>query len=156
MGLSMVKLSEVDSFTAMVTAPKDFAIVGGPTGGITVTLAEAVLPVPALLEVTVTALFFTPEVVPVTFTPKVHAAPPVSVALVKLTLAEPALATILPPAQLPVSPFGVETTRPGGSVSVKPTPFRLTSLGLSMVKLSEVDPFSGMLAAPKPFAIDGD
>jgi hypothetical protein len=156
LGLSMVKLSEVDSFTAMVTAPKDFAIVGGPTGAVTtVMVAEAVLPVPALLEVTVTVLSFTPWVVPVTFKRKVHEAPAVSVALVKLTLPEPALATMVPPPQPPVSPFGVETTRPGGSVSLKPTPFRLTSLGLRMVKLSEVDPFCGMVAAPKPFAIAG-
>jgi len=34
----------------------------------------------------------------------------------------PAVAVIVPPPQLPVMPFGVETTRPEGSVSLKPTP----------------------------------
>ncbi len=154
LGLSMVKLSEIDSFTSMVTAPKDFAIIGG--AGTTVMLAEAVLPVPALVEVTVTLLVCVPTLVPVTLTPKVHEADPASVAPVKLISAEPGVAAMLPPPQVPVSPFGVETTRPGGSVSRKPTPVKAADvLGLLMVNLSEVEPFSGMVAAPKPFAIDG-
>src|SRR6478736_6298987 len=67
----------------------------------------------------------------------------------------PAVAVIVPAPQVPVRPFGVETTRPAGSVSLKPTPVRAVVLALVMVKLSEVEPFSGMLAAPKAFAIVG-
>ena len=159
LGLLMLKLSEVDSFTAMVTAPKDFAIVGGAT---IVTLAEAVPPVPPSFEVTApVVLFFVPAVVPVTLTLKVHESLDTSVALARLMLPDPAVATMVPMvldvlAQLPVSPFGVETTRPAGSESVKPTPLNVVSeLGFLIVKLSKVDPLSGMLAAPKDFAIVG-
>ena len=67
-----------------------------------------------------------------------------------------AVAVIVPPPQLPVSAFGVETTRPAGSASVKPAPVNVVErLGLSIVKLSEVDPFSGMLPAPNAFKIVG-
>jgi hypothetical protein len=122
-----------------------------------VTLAEAVPPGPVWVELTLpVVLFFVPGVVPVTFTLKVHEALVASVAPVKLTAPDPAVAVIVPPPQLPLSPFGVETTRPAGSASAKPTPVNVVArLGLSMVKLSEVDPFSGMLAAPKDLEIFG-
>src|ERR1700730_18122085 len=123
---------------------------GGGTTATTVALAEAVLPVPPSTEVTVlVVLFFVPNVVPVTFTPKVHEALDASVAAVKLTLPDPAVAVIVRLPQLPVSPCGVETPRPAGSESVKPTPVSaVEALGLLIVKLSDVDPFSTMLAAP--------
>lgn len=64
---------------------------------------------------------------------------------------------IVPPPQLPVSPFGVETIRPVGNVSLKPTPVSPTVLpaGLAIVKLKVADPFSGMLAAAKASLIIG-
>jgi hypothetical protein len=155
-GLLIVKLSEVDPFSAMLAAPNDFTIVGGAIAA-TVTLADAVPPVPPSTEVTApVVLFFVPSVMPVTFTLKVHEALDARVALAKLTLPDPAVAVIVPPPQLPVSPFGVETTRPAGSVSVKPTPVNaVDALGLTIVKLSDVDPLSGMLAAPNDFTIVG-
>jgi hypothetical protein len=59
----------------------------------------------------------------------------------------------VPPPQEPVRPFGVEITRPAGSVSLKPTPVNVAVvLGLVTVKLKLVEPFSGMLAAPNAFA----
>ena len=59
----------------------------------------------------------------------------------------PAVAVIVPAPQVPVRPFGVEITRPAGSVSLKPTPVRAVVVLLFwMVKVSEVEPFSGMLA----------
>src|SRR5437773_260375 len=129
---------------------------GGGATPPTVTLAEAVLPGPPSTEVTApVVLFFVPAVVPVTFTLKLHDALPASVALARLMLPDPATAVIVPPPQLPVSPFGVETTRPAGSVSVKPTPVNVEALGLVIVKLSEVEPPSGMLAAPNAFTIVG-
>src|ERR1035437_898519 len=155
LGLLIVKLSEVDPFSGILAAPKDFTIVGGTTAPPTVTLAEAVPPVPPPNEVIApVVLFFVPAVVPVTFTLKVHEALAASVAPVKLTAPDPAVATMVPAPQLPVSPFGVETTRPAGNVSAKPTPVNVV-LGLLIVKLSEVDPFSTMLATPKDFTIVG-
>jgi hypothetical protein len=64
----------------------------------------------------------------------------------------PAVAVIVPAPHVPVSPFGVEITRPAGSVSLKVTPVSaVVVFGFVMVKLSEMEPFSGMLAAPKVF-----
>ena len=63
---------------------------------------------------------------------------------------------MVPPPQEPVSPFGVETTRPAGSVSLKPTPVSVVVVLLFwMVKVKLVEPFSGMLAAPKALMITG-
>ena len=94
------------------------------TSGIsTVTEADAVPPVPPSVEVTLpVVLFFTPPVVPVTFTLKVHEVLAAVLAPVRLTKPEAAAPVIVPPPHEPVSPFGVETTRPVGSVSAKPTP----------------------------------
>lgn len=63
---------------------------------------------------------------------------------------------MVPPPQLPVRPFGVEITRPAGSESVKATPVNpVAALGFWMVKLSVVEPFNGMLAAPNILAMPG-
>src|SRR5207244_2234744 len=123
----------------------------------TVTLADAVPPVPPSTEVTAPVILFcVPSMLPVTFTLKAHDALAASVAPVNLMLPNPAVAVIVPPPQLPVSPFGVETTRPVGSESVKPTPVNVVEpLRLLIVKLSEVDPFRGMLGTPKDFMIVG-
>ena len=123
----------------------------------TETLAEAVPPAPPCTEVTApVTLFFAPSVMAVTFTLKLHEALAARAAPVKLTAPDPAVAAIVPPPQLPVSPFGDETTRPAGSASVKPMPVNaVEALALLIVKLREVDPFSEMLAAPKDFRIIG-
>src|SRR5260221_330558 len=48
------------------------------------------------------------------------------------------------------------TVKPAGSVSTNPIPLRvLVAFGLLIVKLSEVEPFSGMLAAPNALLIAG-
>lgn len=63
---------------------------------------------------------------------------------------------IVPPPQVPVRPLGVEITKPAGSVSLKPTPVSATVVLLFwMVNVSEVDPLSGMLAAPNDLMITG-
>ena len=82
-GLVIVNVRLVVPFSGMLAAPKAFAIVGGAT---TVMLANAVLPVPALVEVTWTLLFFTPAVVPCTFTETVQLAFLISVAPLKDTM----------------------------------------------------------------------
>src|SRR5437660_378242 len=71
-------------------------------------------------------LLFVPAVVPVTLTENVHDEPApgdaVSVPPDKLIEPLPATAVIVPAPQEPARPFGVETTRPAGRVSVKATP----------------------------------
>jgi hypothetical protein len=102
-----------------VAAPNEVASDGGAT---TVSEALAVLPVPPLVEDTVAELFFTPAVVPVTFTENTQLAPAVNVAPDKVIVLEPAVAVIVPPPQVPLTPFGVDTTRPAGNESANPTP----------------------------------
>src|SRR5215469_9041318 len=118
--------------------------------------ADAVLPVPPSLEVTAPlVLFCTPAAVPVTFTLKVQEALPARLAPDRLITLVFCVAVMVPPPQEPVSPFGVEMIRPAGRVSLKPTPVSVTAFGLLMVKLRLVEPFSGMLAAPKTLAMLG-
>ena len=141
----------------MLAAPNALLRTGAPT---TVMEALEVFPVPPSVEVTWTLLFFTPAVVPVTLTENVQEEPAagdaVSVPPDKLTLPLPATAVMVPLPQDPVSPLGVATTKPAGRLSVKATPLSATLVfGFAMVKLSEVEPFSGMLAAPKDLVIVG-
>jgi hypothetical protein len=126
-------------------------------GGATIVRpAIDVLPVPPLVEVTVTELDAATAVIPFTFTEKVQVAPPVSVAPDRVMEVAPAVAVMVPPPQEPVRLFGVETTKPGGSVSVKATPVRLsTAFGFVMVKLRLVLPPSGMVGAPNVFLMLG-
>ncbi len=115
----------------------------GTIGAVTLTLAEAVPPVPPSVEVTFpVVLFFTPALVAVTLTEKVQLPMAVRLPPLRMIVPDPAVAVIVPP-QLPFSPLGVEITRPGGSVSVKPMPVNAVEvLGLFIVKLNAVDPFS--------------
>jgi hypothetical protein len=139
--------------TAIIAAPKLLLIVGGFT---TVTLAVPVLPVPPLADVTVTELFCTPGLTPVTLTEKVQLAPAARDAPDKLTVDAPAVAVIVPESQAPVSPLGVETTNPAGSVSVKAIPVRAPAVfGLVTVKLRLVLRPTPRVAAPKLFAMVG-
>jgi hypothetical protein len=97
-----------------------------------------------------------PAAVPITFTAKLQDVPAPSVEPVRLTLADPAVAEIVPPPQLPVSPLGVETIRPAGSVSVKPTPLKeVPELGFDKVNVNEVLALTSKLAAPNAFEIVG-
>jgi hypothetical protein len=149
----IVKLRLVEPFSGIEAAPNALLIVGGPT---TVMLALDVLPVPLSVAVTVTLLFFTPPVVPVMFTLNVHEAVAARVAPERLTEVAPAVAVIVPPPQDPVRPFGVETTRPAGKLSVNATPVNdWLAFGLLIVKLSEVLPPTGMLAAPNDLVMAG-
>src|SRR5436305_1331151 len=122
----------------------------GAATAITVTLADAVPPVPPSTEVTApVVLFFVPAVVPCTFSDTVHEVLPASVAPDRLTDPAPATAVVVP-VQVVVKALGVATSRPAGNVSVKLTPVKAAAtLGLLRVKVSEVAPFSAMLAAPK-------
>ena len=128
------------------------------TGGVnTMRDADADRPVPPSVDVTLlVVLFLVPGVVPVTFTANVQDPLAASVPPVRATLLPPAVAVIVPVPHEPVSPLGVETTRPDGKLSLKATPLRLCAVfGLLMVKLSEVDAVGAMLAAPKALVIAG-
>jgi hypothetical protein len=150
-GLLAVNVSVVELLSGTVAAAKAFVKLGGAT---TVSVALDVSPVPPSVEDTVTELFFTPADVPVTFREKVHDAPAVSDAPLRLTELAVAVAVIVPPPQLPLRLFGVATTRPAGSVSVKPMPVSgPLAAGLVTVNPSDVDPPSATDDAPKAFPI---
>lgn len=153
-GLVMVKVSAVVPFNGIVVGLKALAIDGGAT---TLMLAEAVPPVPPSVEVTLpVVLFCSPAAMPVTFTENVQEPLAAIVPPLRLITFVPAVAVIVPPPQVPVRPLGVEITKPAGSVSLKPTPVSVVVVfGLLMVKLSEVEPFSGMLAAPNALMMTG-
>ena len=93
--------------------------------------------------------------VPWTVTETVQLALAASVPAERLTLDEPAAAVAVPPHVL--LRLGVEeTTNPAGRLSVNATPesARLV-FGLVMLNVSDVVPFSGMLAAPKVLVMAG-
>src|SRR5438445_6199861 len=102
----MVKLKLVVPPSANLAPPNALMITGGAT---TVIEAFEVLPVPPSVEVTCTELFFTPAVVPCTFTVTVQAALAARVPPERLTEPEPATAVAVPP-QVLLRPFGVATT----------------------------------------------
>jgi hypothetical protein len=146
-----VNVKEVVAFSAMDEGAKILAIDGGAS---TLRLAVAVPPVPPSVEVTLpVVLTCNPATVPVTFTENVQEALAAIVPPLRLITFVPCVAVIVPAPQEPVSPLGVEITKPAGSVSLKPTPVSVVVFGFVMVKLSEVDPFSGMLAAPNALLI---
>jgi hypothetical protein len=126
-------------------------------GATTVTLADAVFPVPPSVEVTaLVTLFCTPLAIPTTLTEKLHEALAESVAPDNVTVAAPALAEIVPPPQVPLKPFGLATTNPAGSESLNATELNeLLALGFAKVNVSDVAAFKAMFAAPKAFVIVG-
>ena len=154
-GLLSVKLRLVVPFKSTLPAPKTAVMPGGkiPT---TVRLAFEVLPVPPLSELTVTLLFLTPAVRPVTLTLKLQEAPPARLASANWTNELPAVAVIVPPPQDPISPLGVATISPTGRLSTKPTVDKAAvAFGLLSVKLRLVVLFNGTLAAPKTLVMLG-
>jgi hypothetical protein len=125
---------------------------------LTARVSEAVRPAPPFVEVTaLVVLFCVPALVPFTSTEKLQETLAASVASDRLTEDEPAVAVIVPPPHTPVRLLGVETTKPEGSVSVKPIPVSgiALALGLAIVKLRLVVPLSGILAAPKVLLMVG-
>jgi hypothetical protein len=149
-----VNVSVVEPFSGILDAPKTLVIVAGVA---TVRFADAVLPVPPLVEVTFPVVLVKfPDVVPTTLTAIAQDALADTVPPPKLMLAEPAVAVAVPP-QVLLSPFGVATIRPDGSVSVKAAPVRATVLaaGLVSVKVSKDVPFTTIAAGVNTLAIEG-
>src|SRR5437016_807594 len=153
-GLLIVNVRLVLALSGIEPAPNAFEIVGGVA---TVMLAEAVFPVPPLVEATApVVLFFGPEVVAFTFTEIVHELLIATVPPLRLTLPLPAVAVVVPP-QVLLRPFGVATTSPAGNVSVNATPVSATvfAAGLVIVKVRLVVPFTGIAAAPNALLMLG-
>src|SRR5262249_4586742 len=152
-GLVMVKLSVVVPLTGIVVGLNDLVIEGGAT---TVMLAEAVLPVPPLPEVTLPLrLFLTPAVTPVTLTATMQVPLAAMVPLLKLRVVSPAFGANVPP-QEALAPGVLATCNPAGSESVNPTPVRVVVVfALVIVKGSVVVPPSGMVGEPNPLLIEG-
>jgi len=117
----MVKLRLVEPFSGMLAAPNDLMMTGGPT---TVIDALEVLPKPALVELACTLLFFTPAVVPWTFTETVQLVFGASAAPLKDTATDPSAAVAVPLHVLFRLP-GVATINPPGKLSLNATPFRV-------------------------------
>jgi len=114
-----------------------------------------VFPVPAFVEETVTELFIVPAEVAVTLTENVQDEFAATVAALKLTSEEPAVALEVPPHVL-LRLFGVATTRPLGRVSVNATPVReLLGLGFVITNVNDVEAPLRIWPAPKVFVIDG-
>ncbi len=158
LGLVMVKVRVLSVFKGTLVGLKALLIVGGAT---TVSEVLEVLPVPAIVSLTVTLLGANPATVPLTLTEIVHEAPAARLAPVKETLPEPAVAVgvVL---QVFVRLLGLATTRvPGaafGKVSVNEMPFRTDAaleFGLVIVNVRLVVPLSGMAEAPKTLLIVG-
>jgi len=153
-GFVIVKVSDVVPFNAIDVGLNALAIDGGAT---TASVAVAVFPVPPLVELTAPDVFVNePGVAASTFATTVHELFPAIVPPVKLMLVPPAVAEAAPP-QLFVKPFGVATTKPVGSVSLNATPLSATVLpvGLVIVNVSALVPFTGMELGLNPLAIDG-
>jgi hypothetical protein len=154
-GLVIVKLSAVDAPRAIVDAPNAFVMAGGLA---TIRFADAVLPVPPLVELTVPVIFvYCPRAVAVTFTMTVQDVlggvifPPA-----RLMPVDPANAAT-EPLQVFAIPFGVATTSPVGSVSVKESPESpaMFAVGFDTLSVSVVTPFNDIAAGLNSLAIAG-
>jgi hypothetical protein len=100
-------------------------------------------------------LFFTPAVVPCTFSETVQEALATRVPLERLVEPAPDTAVAVPPHVL-FRLLGVATTNPAGKLSVKATPVSvIAAFGLVTLKVKEVVPFSGIVAAPNALVIAG-
>jgi hypothetical protein len=125
-------------------------------GAFTRSEAEAVFPVPAVVEVTVTELFLSPAVVPVTFTEIVQDAFAARLNPLKLTVELPATAVMVPPPQVVDWPLGLATTNPAGRLSVNATPLKAVPVfGLVTAKFRTVVPLVRMDERPKALVITG-
>ena len=153
--LVMVKLRVVVAPRPSVAAPNDLAIEGGvPTASV----ADAVLPVPPLVEVTAPVVLLSiPGAALVTFTLTTQFKVAGIVPPVRLMLPEPAVAVTAPPLHEPARPFGVATVMPAGKVSVKATPERATAFvaGLVIVKDNVDVPFGTIVAGVNALEIEG-
>ena len=119
--------------------------------------AVAVLPVPPLVDATVTLFVFVPAVVPVIVTVTVQLLFTGMDAPLKLTLVPLAAAVTVPPAQVVAAAGAAVFCIPAGYVSVKATPVNATvfAAGLVIVNVMINVPFTAIGFVPKDLTIDG-
>ena len=147
----MVNVSEVVPFSGMLAAPNTLVMVGGVA---TVKLADAVLPVPPLVEVTLpVVLVYCPEAAPVTVTLNWHWLLTAMVAPVR-AIPVGFVVVSVPPQTVAVA---FATVKPVGSASVNATPVRATvfAAGVVIVNVRDVVAFRAMLDGLKTLAMDG-
>jgi hypothetical protein len=148
----IVKAREVLLLRRTDATPNCLAITGGAR---TKMVALAVLPVPPLVDVTVTELVFVPALVVVTLRETAQVLWAASDPPERLMVALPAVAVAVPP-QDEARPLGVETTKPDGRLSVNATPVSVVeALGFVIVKVREVAPPTGMDVMPNILVIEG-
>lgn len=100
-------------------------------------------------------MFLVPTLVPITSTENEHELEAAKFKAVMPIVLLPALAVIVA-VQLLLRWLGVATSKPAGNVSLADTFISVTvEFGFANVKVSEVVPLSGILAAPKLLAIVG-
>ena len=142
LGFVNVNVSVVVAPCGIDGAPNALVSVGGASTGAAITVTDAVAGtlVPNSVAATVTELFLTPAVVPVTFTVRLQLLPdPPSVPLASETLPLPGVAVTVPP-QLFDKPFGDATTSPDARVSVNATPVAVSTFVFSSEIVSVVVP----------------
>jgi len=150
-GLVMVKLSVLLPFTATLAGAKDFVKVGGAT---TVSVALEVLPGPPSVEVTLTALSFTPALIANTLTEKVQEDPGASVPPARVMVLPSMGAVTVPVPQVPTGAAFTKT--PAGRVSVNPMPVSgMLLFGLVIRNVSVLLLFTGMLVGLKDLTMLG-
>src|SRR6266849_4932579 len=154
LGLVMVNVTLVEPLSGILLAPNALVMVGGAT---TVRAAALlVLPAPVSAELMApVVLDLVPADVPVTFTLMEHEPIEASVPPVKLMVLEPAVSDTVP-VHVVLAPLGEDTTKPAGRLSVKATPVSAKlEFGLLMLNVKLVEPFSGIVAAPKALLMVG-
>jgi hypothetical protein len=129
------------------------------TGAGLLTVSDTVLlvaPAPPSVDVmALVVLLFEPVVEPVMLTTIVQLPPAAIVPDARLMLPDPALAVVVP-AQVLLNPFGVATTSPLASVSLKATPLSaVPAFGLVMVKVSVVLAPTRIVPVPNAFVMVG-
>jgi hypothetical protein len=137
LALVIVKIKTVVPFTVTVLGVKDLVMNAGP---VTVREAEAVFPIPPLVELTVPlVLFFIPLVVETTFTLTMHVPLAAMVPFVKVKVVAFAVGVKVGDPQPEVLAPGVDATFMSvGSESLNATPVKLVELGLVIVKRNTV------------------
>src|SRR5438445_311560 len=147
----MVNVSVEVLLTRIVVGLNDLLIIGPPT---TVIPAEAVPPVPPLLDVTFpVVLVYTPAVVPVTGTLNVHGTPGATEAPAREMFRVAAVAVSVP---LHVRVVESATSNPTRKVSLKATPLSVVSVfGLLIVNIKVDVPPCGIEVGLNDLLITG-
>ena len=155
LGLVMVNVTLVEPLSGILLAPNALVMVGGAT---TVRAAALlVLPAPVSLElIAPVVLDLGPAVVPVTFRLMLHGVFAAKVPPLRLKLVLPLVAPGTVPPQVLLRFGTVATTNPPGRLSVTERPVSAKlEFGLLMLNVKLVEPFSGIVAAPKALLMVG-